>query len=59
MTEEDDSSIVSSLEDDSIDFKKGKFELYNELISQLKWRFERFLSMKVLMNKFEKLDDSY
>lgn len=35
LTEEDDSSIVSSQEDDSIDFKKGKLELYNELISQL------------------------
>lgn len=35
ITGEDDSSIVSSQEDDSIDFKKGKLELYNELISQL------------------------
>ena len=35
LTEEDDSSIISSLEVDSIDFKKGKLELYNELISQL------------------------
>ena len=57
LTEEDDSSIVSSLEDDSIDFKKGKLELYNELISQLNEDLKDS-EYKKIDEQIEKLDDS-
>lgn len=57
LTEEDDSSIVSSLEDDNIDFKKGKLELYNELISQLNEDLKDSEYEKI-DEQIEKLDDS-
>lgn len=57
LTEEDDSSIISSQEVDSIDFKKGKFELYNELISQLNEDLKDS-EYKKIDEQIEKLDDS-
>lgn len=57
VTGEDDSSIVSSLEDESIDFKKGKLELYNELISQLNEDLKDSEYEKI-DEQIEKLDDS-
>ena len=57
LTEEDDSSIISSLEVDSIDFKKGKLELYNELISQLNEDLKDSEYQKI-DEQIEKLDDS-
>lgn len=57
LTEEDDSSIISSLEVDSMDFKKGKLELYNELISQLNEDLKDSEYQKI-DEQIEKLDDS-
>lgn len=57
LTEEDDSSIISSQKDDSIDFKKGKLELYNELISQLNEDLKDSEYQKI-DEQIEKLDDS-
>ncbi|MFX4230193.1 hypothetical protein ACOL3I_01715 [Aliarcobacter butzleri] len=57
ITGEDDSSIVSSQEDDSIDFKKGKLELYNELISQLNEDLKGS-EYEQIDEQIEKLDDS-
>lgn len=57
ITGEDDSSIVSSQENDSVDFKKGKFELYNELISQLNEDLKDSEYQKI-DEQIEKLDDS-
>ena len=57
LTEEDDSSIISSLEVDSMDFKKGKLELYNELISQLNEDLKDS-EYKKIDEQIEKLDDS-
>ena len=57
LTEEDDSSIVSSIEDYSIDFKKGKLELYNELISQLNEDLKDS-EYENIDEQIEKLDDS-
>lgn len=57
ISEEDDSSIVSSQEDDSIDFKKGRLELYNELISQLNEDLKDSEHEKI-DEQIEKLDDS-
>jgi hypothetical protein len=57
ITGEDDSSIVSSPENDSIDFKKGKLELYNELISQLNEDLKDSEYEKI-DEQIEKLDDS-
>ncbi|WP_323591743.1 AAA family ATPase [Aliarcobacter butzleri] len=57
LTEEDDSSIISSLEVDSMGFKKGKLELYNELISQLNEDLKDSEYQKI-DEQIEKLDDS-
>ena len=57
ITGEDDSLIISSQENDSIDFKKGKFELYNELISQLNEDLKDS-EYKKIDEQIEKLDDS-
>lgn len=57
LTEEDDSSIVSSQENNSIDFKKGKLELYNELIIQLNEDLKDSEYEKI-DEQIEKLDDS-
>lgn len=57
ITGEDDSSIVSSQENDSVDFKKGKLELYNELISQLNEDLKDSEYQKI-DEQIEKLDDS-
>ncbi len=57
ITGEDDNSIVSSQKDDSIDFKKGKLELYNELISQLNENLKDSGYEKI-DEQIEKLDNS-
>ncbi len=57
LTEEDDSSIVTAQEENSIDFKNGKLELYNELISQLNEDLKDSEYEKI-NEQIEKLDES-
>jgi len=57
LTEEDDSSIVTTQEENSIEFKKGKLELFNELISELNEDLKDTEYEKI-DEQIEKLDQS-
>lgn len=49
LTGNDDSSIIATLENENIEYKKGKVALYNELISQL--------SEDLKDTEYDKIDD--